>query len=286
MFRALTVAALAGYVSATSEAHETLVHVDIRLDNADARACIKPSSLLPVLVGMGNGPESIVGYLDTWLGDMCAAPACSDATLSAVITNLTNSCSDEFGLDSSSMQQTISSFQAGYQTYRDVACLRDTNSSDINCVTGTLRNIEAITGAMSLNDTDLTSISSVATKGFPSSVVCTNCMKGAYTIINQNLPGTIASNVTSYVTGLCGASFANGGIPPGLVETAYNASAVSTSTSTSAAPVYTSTSTSTPSPTATPIANYSNGALSHASVLSSGAVLALSGIVALFVGFV
>lgn len=90
-----------------------------------ARTCLKPAQLLLVMVGAGDGPESVVGYLDTWLGSMCSAPACSDDTLTSVLQNLTASCSDEFGLSSSRVQQMISTVTAGYQTVRKVACLEE-----------------------------------------------------------------------------------------------------------------------------------------------------------------
>ncbi|KAG6862013.1 hypothetical protein C0995_008200 [Termitomyces sp. Mi166 len=175
-----------------------------------ARTCLQPAQLLPIMIGAGNGPESAIGYLDTWLGNMCSAPACSDDTLTAVLSSLTTGCSDEFGLSSSRVQQTIATVKAGYKTVRKVACLNERDSSSsggINCVTGTLRNIEMLIGTMNLNATNILSIANLVKKGFPSSVVCTSCMKGAFTLMNQTMPGSFSASDIEYATDLCGPSF-------------------------------------------------------------------------------
>ncbi|KAG6864688.1 hypothetical protein C0991_007899, partial [Blastosporella zonata] len=278
--------------------------------NSEASTCLKPAQLFPVMVGAGNGPESVIGYLDTWLGSMCGAPACSDNLLYEVLTNLTRDCSEEFGLGGPAAQvtQTIATLQAGYQTARKVACLKDTNSAGINCVTGTLRNIESLTGALSLNDTNIASIAKYVTKGFPKSVICTNCVKAAYTMMNQALPGSLFSaSDTKDATTLCGASFAgefnllpvcdlseaqtkdcsDGIIPPGIVSTALDASTAKVTTSIVSSSTLTPTPSSTratPSPTVTPTSTPTptkkNSALGHGSSLPSIVFIALSGLVA------
>ncbi|KAG6808445.1 hypothetical protein H0H93_016917, partial [Arthromyces matolae] len=149
------------------------------------------------------------------------------------------------------------------------------NSEDINCVTGTLRNVEALTGSLSLNDSNLASIANYVQKGFPASVICTNCMKGAYTLLNQSLPGSFSASDTKYATDLCGAAFADGGIPPGLISTA--SVAIGTG----------SGSTSTSSPTTVISPTPTNSALGRRrSVLSSGAFFVISCLVAFSVGLV
>ncbi|KAG6915760.1 hypothetical protein DXG01_009997 [Tephrocybe rancida] len=300
MSRVITIAALAGFVSASSYSIGCMNSLLAIGQNAEAQTCLKPAQLLPVLIGAGNGPESVIGYMDTWLGSMCGAPACSDDTLYLVLNNLTRDCSDEFGLGGTApeMQKTIATLQAGYKTARKVACLKDTNSGGINCVTGSLRNIETLTGALNLNDTNILSIASYVKKGFPKSVVCTNCIKAAYSLIVQALPGSFSDSDTKSATKLCGAAFADGGIPPGIVSTAFEAAVIKGPTTATPVPTTTSTSTPTPkptwstatlSPTPTPTPTSTkkkNSALGRGSVLSCSAFMVISGLVAVGVGMV
>ncbi|KAG5651750.1 hypothetical protein H0H81_007603 [Sphagnurus paluster] len=257
--------------------------------NTEVATCLQPQLLLPILVGVGNGGDSIIGYLDTWLTGMCGAPACSNDTLNAVITNVTSGCSAEFGLPQ--VQQTLDLVQKGYATARKVACLKD---GSVNCLTGTLRNIESNTGGtMNLNESNIKTITDALKKGLPSSVVCTDCMKGAYSIINQQLPGSFSDSTTKYATDTCGAAFADGGIPPSLISSAWepaaDPAAPTTVSTTSTSPTQTATSvavTQTPVVSATPPADGNkkkNAAMGGRSVLSSGALVAMSGLVALAV---
>jgi len=273
MFRAITIAALVGFVSANSYSigcMNTLISIG---QNPEVGACLKPALLLPILVGAGNGPESVIGYVDAWLGSMCGSPACSDGTLNAVVANVTKGCSAEFGLGQA--QQTLD-FVKNYQTARKVACLKD---GQVNCVTGSLRNVESVTGAMSLQENNIVAIVKAAKKGFPSSVICTNCMKGAYTIINKALPGSFSASDTKYATDMCGASFVDGGIPPGLISTALEPSAAPAPSTTT-----------TPSPTTAPIPAVTptnkNAALGGPSVMSSGVFMVISGLVIWSAGMV
>ncbi|KAG6828509.1 hypothetical protein H0H87_001755, partial [Tephrocybe sp. NHM501043] len=290
--------------------------------NAEASTCLKPAQLLPVLVGAGNGPDSVIRYLDTWLGSMCGAPACSDVTLYGVLNNLTRDCSAEFGLGGTAaqMQQTITALKTGYKTARNVACLKDTNSDGVNCLTGTLRNIESLTGPLNMNDTNIASIASYIKKGFPKTVICTDCMKGAFSLISQALPGSFSGSDKAYVTDLCGASFAgetqsshvsqsssvevdaslDGGIPPGLENTAFTTSAATSSTSlvSSSTSTPTPAPSPTPSPTPSPVPSSSvtpppsptpkkkNSALGAGSMLPFGAFMAMLGFVAFGIGMV
>lgn len=98
----------------------TLINIG---SNSEISACLSPALLLPVLVGLGNGPESVVGYLDAWLASMCASPACSSDALSALVNNVTNGCSVEYGLPQ--VKQTLDFVQKNYQTARKVVCLKE-----------------------------------------------------------------------------------------------------------------------------------------------------------------
>jgi len=270
MFRTATIAALVGFVSANSYSigcMNTLIQIG---QNPDVGACLQPSLLLPILVGMGNSGDSIISYVDTWLTSLCGSPLCSDATLNAVVTNVTSACSAEFSLPD--LQTSLNFVRTNYATARKVMCLKD---GQVNCLSGTLYNIQSVTGAMSLNNTNIISIVKTAKAGFPSKFLCTDCLKGAYSLIKAALPGTFSTSDAKYASDTCGASFVDGGIPPGLVEVQVPAakSVVSTTTTiplpvvtitSSVAPVtsftirvpsttITPTPTRTPTPTPTPV---------------------------------
>ncbi|KAG5645544.1 hypothetical protein DXG03_005819 [Asterophora parasitica] len=276
MFRALTISALVGFVSANSYSIGCMNTLMELQSNKDVSACLAPSLLVPILVGLGNGPDSVIGYTDAWLKAMCGAPACSEYTLNTVVSKVNGGCSAEFGV--ASAQATLDFVKKGYKTARKVACLKD---GEVNCVVGSLRNIEAMTGTMNLQDNNIAKIGKAAKKGLPANVLCTNCLKGAYSIINAELPGTFNDADTKYASDTCGADFVNGGIPPGLISSAWEPSS-----SSSAAPAPSSTSV-TPAPAATPAAPYvsspsrKNAAPGGPSAISSGAFVALSGLVAL-----
>jgi hypothetical protein len=92
----------------------------------DVAACLNPAALLPVLVGAGNGNDTIIAPVDTWVTGMCASPACSPDTLASVIKDVTAGCAAEFGLPSSdSVQQTIDAVNKSYLTARKVLCLKE-----------------------------------------------------------------------------------------------------------------------------------------------------------------
>jgi hypothetical protein len=91
--------------------------------NSDVATCLNPSMLLPVLVSAGNGQDSMVAPIDSWLKGMCASQACSNDTISVVVTNLTAGCATEFNLSSSQASQTVQLVQQYYATAREVMCL-------------------------------------------------------------------------------------------------------------------------------------------------------------------
>ncbi|KAF8072044.1 hypothetical protein FPV67DRAFT_915738 [Lyophyllum atratum] len=278
MFRSITIAALVGFVSANSYSigcMNTLIDIG---QNAEIGACLKPALLLPILVGVGNGPESVIGYMDTWLASMCGSPACSDNALNAVVTNITKGCSVEFGLGP--VQETLEFVKTNYRTARRVACLKD---GQVNCVTGTLRNVEALTGTMNLNEKNIVAIVKATKAGLPSKLLCTNCMKGAYVMISTNVRDAFTASDTKFITDTCGPAFVDGGMPPGLIDSAWEPSAAPPATTTSSATTSsTPTPTSTPTPAVTPLKK--NAALGGPSILSSGAFMAISGLTILAAG--
>ena len=61
------------------------------------------------------------------LTGLCSQDACSNSTLSSIITNVTNGCSSDlssFGFSSDDTQTVISAVQAYYPTVRSLVCLK------------------------------------------------------------------------------------------------------------------------------------------------------------------
>lgn len=93
--------------------------------NPDAAACLAPGSLVQIIAGGAN--TSIVGPINTWLTNVCSAPACSNDTISAVVQNVTTGCSNELsglGLSSDMIPSITSLIQQYYPTARQVICLK------------------------------------------------------------------------------------------------------------------------------------------------------------------
>jgi hypothetical protein len=289
LFAITTISALVGVVSANSYSIGCMTTLMNIAGNPQVQACLTPNLLLPVLVGLGNGPQSVVDPINSWVTSMCALPACSSDTLSGIVNNVTAGCQDEFGLPG--VQQTLNFVKTNYLTTRKVMCLAE---GGVNCVTQTLKNIQSVAGTLDLDDNNVAALTKSIQNGFPASVICTDCMKGAYTIINQDLPGTFSANATNYATATCGASFANGGIPPGLIETASQpttssapaptTTATATATTWSSSVVPTTTPTILPAPTQTKAKSSAVGG--PVSLLSSGSFtgVAISGLIVIWTG--
>lgn len=243
--------------------------------NPEIAGCLAPDLLIPILVGAGNSADSVVSPMDAWVTSLCASPACSTTVLTSLVNNVTAGCSEEYALPD--VQITLNFVEKNYPTFRDVMCLKQGST---NCVTQTLTNLQNSIGTMDFSDANIAAITTDIRKGFPSSVLCTDCMHGTYTLINQYAPGTISAANKTYATTTCGASFVDGGIPPGLIQSAYNASA------TAAAPTSTTpASTTTPSvlPSASipvPVGNAALGGPSAGPFLA----LAISGLVMVSTG--
>lgn len=131
-------------------------------------------------------------------------------------------------------------------------------SGNTNCITETLTNIQNLVGNLSL-----TNIEGLVASGFPSnvstndtsSVLCTDCVKAAYNVINTDFPSLISSE-QSTLQSQCGSSFTgkqiaircsfsetsdfstDGSAPSGIVETASNSSSSTSTGSNSAFGVY------------------------------------------------
>ncbi|KAF9024844.1 hypothetical protein BDZ89DRAFT_954353, partial [Hymenopellis radicata] len=184
--------------------------------NADANACLSPSSLISLAVGSAN--TSIIDPINTWVTNVCTRGACSNDTLAAIVTNITAGCSSElgtFGFDSSQTSTIISTVQEAYPTVRKVVCLKD---GDTYCVTETLNNLQTSLGT-TLSLSNIVSLFGSDDTQIPSNITCSDCSKAAYSIVKADYPALVSDD-ESDVQAECGASFTDGSSPSGISQTA------------------------------------------------------------------
>jgi hypothetical protein len=138
MFRLAFFAGLVVYVAAQSWAHtkcpfpslteivspQCLTALQNIAGNNDAKQCLALNiTALEPVIQAANSNTSIVAPLNTWLGYMCNASPCSNATIAAVVTNLTTGCSTDFNI--SSDPTLITTVQSLYPTIRKILCLKE-----------------------------------------------------------------------------------------------------------------------------------------------------------------
>jgi len=222
--RAFILIAATGLAAAQTPSISTNCSAALLVVNNDsgASACLSPSSLAGLITG-----GSTVSTIDQWLGKICPAAPCSNATLATVVNTIVGGCSNElatYGITDSA-SDLIPIVQKYYPTVRQIACLKDGNT---NCITETLDNLQTATGQ---NITLSNFISVLSLDGsLPSNVTCTACAQAAYDILAQQQP-SLASSVQSTFQSKCGADFTNGTHPTGVVESASTASAGTSSNS-------------------------------------------------------
>ena len=76
----------------------------------------------------GNSSTAITPAVDNWLTGLCAAPACSNATITSVVSNVTAGCSTELsteGVSTENNAQISALIQQYYPTVRSIACLKE-----------------------------------------------------------------------------------------------------------------------------------------------------------------
>lgn len=186
--------------------------------NPAASTCLSIGALVPVFTSGAN--SSVIQPFNNWLGSMCAQPACSNATLSAVVQNITAGCPTEVlsiaGITSGQTTGLTAQFQAVYPTTRKIFCLKKSAFLSLHvphltfvgisggtfCLTETLTNIEAVTGSLTLSNI----VNGTSSTDLPSNITCTNCAKEAYNIFLHDFPSA-ATTAQPSLQSKCGASF-------------------------------------------------------------------------------
>ncbi|EIW82616.1 hypothetical protein CONPUDRAFT_120715 [Coniophora puteana RWD-64-598 SS2] len=217
----------AGFASAqslSSQCQSTLASIATSSEGS----CLNLAGLIP-LATANSSSTSVISPINSWLSGVCSVGACSNQTLSDVVTNVTSGCSSDLqglGISSSNAQEIIPYVQEAYPVVRQIACLQDTTTSQ-NCVTETLYGIQNATTTLSL--TNIVGLFSQLQAGqvpnIPKNVTCSDCTHAAYTIASQSaLSSYLSSGTNSSVASYCGGDFTNGQTPSDVKETASSGS--------------------------------------------------------------
>ncbi|KAG8735002.1 hypothetical protein FRC10_011091 [Ceratobasidium sp. 414] len=188
-----------------------------------AATCLGVPGLMNI--AMIGGDEDIIPPIDAWLSTTCAQPACTNATIDAVIGNVTSGCKSDLAqwqVTDEDIQVVEGYIKEFYPPAREVACLKDSNASNQFCITESLRKFENLTG-MPLTPNNLWNISpSVysANSTITKSLTCTDCTKAAWNIIRPYLGGHAQAEVASQLDQICGSGFSNSTAPPSIQKTA------------------------------------------------------------------
>ncbi|KAG8711606.1 hypothetical protein FRC08_015698 [Ceratobasidium sp. 394] len=175
-----------------------------------------------------KGDESLIPPIDSWLNTTCAQPACTNATIDAVVGNVTSGCRSDLNqwhVTDEDIETVSGYIKEFYPPAREVACLKDSNASNQFCITESLKKFENSTG-MSLTPNNLWNLSpslystnSTLTK----ELTCTDCTKAAWNIIKPYLGSDAQAEVASQLDQICGAGFSNSPAPPSVQRTANSA---------------------------------------------------------------
>ncbi|TCD60966.1 hypothetical protein EIP91_009247 [Steccherinum ochraceum] len=225
VFKFAVVAAGLGFVPTqvfglSSSCESTLASIVL----APSSACLNAQALIGVVTAPAN--SSLVDPINNWLTGMCAQPACTNDTLSSVVSNITTGCqSDLSGLGSLSPQEIEQVVVSAYPAVRQVACLTDSNNNNGLCVTETLTAVQSSTGTTLSTNGVMQLVQQIMggqVPNLPSSVLCTDCTKAAFNIINTQYPGLAngSVNVVGNISSTCGADFVNGSTPSTISQSA------------------------------------------------------------------
>ncbi|KAH8108087.1 hypothetical protein BXZ70DRAFT_1015307 [Cristinia sonorae] len=198
-------------------------------------SCLNAQALVALVTASSDA--SLVGPIDNWLTGLCAKPACSNDTLTSIVNTVLKGCNSDLQSFGASFDPTVAVKYVleVYPTARKVVCLTDSNANNELCVTETLTNVQNSTGTtLSANGVEslFGQIMAGQLPNVPASVICTDCTKAAFNIIETDFPSIATSslNVNGHVSDVCGADFIDGANPTGVSQSATNSSQSVTAT--------------------------------------------------------
>ncbi|KAL1741861.1 hypothetical protein HDZ31DRAFT_75894 [Schizophyllum fasciatum] len=215
LFSGLSVASFVGFAAAqlslSSSCSSALLNV---AGNPEASSCLSLGSVTSLVTSQ---EESIIGPISDWLSNVCGTAPCSNDTLSAITTNVTEGCSKElesYGISANDARDAIPLIQNLYPTFREALCLQD---GDTNCVVQTLNNFQSTYGELTASSISNTLGSDDVT--LPSNITCTDCTKAIYNTIASDLEIVSEDDAKSQ----CGNDFVDGQTPSSIKQAASTA---------------------------------------------------------------
>ncbi|KAF8595312.1 hypothetical protein BDV93DRAFT_611476 [Ceratobasidium sp. AG-I] len=194
-----------------------------------ASTCLGVSGLMGIATITAN--QSIVAPVNDWLTSTCAQPACTNATIDSLFSNITSGCSSDLTaaeVTNGTLTDIKEYIDQWYPVAREVACLKDSNNSNAFCITTTLKALENyISQPLSLDAFGLAL--AFAGTDVPKNLTCTSCVQAAYALIRPRLNDANRGTWDTFLGGQCGASYTNGTTPAGIIQSASTAPAGSSS---------------------------------------------------------
>ncbi|KIJ49350.1 hypothetical protein M422DRAFT_224976 [Sphaerobolus stellatus SS14] len=183
--------------------------------NPAASSCLNVPGLIGIVTIEKNA--SAIEPLNTWLQGVCAADACSNATINAIAANITSGCQSDLnktGVSQNVVKTIVQDLPQFYPTVRKIACLK-TASNNTLCASSTLVDVQQSVGQNLSVDNALSTFQAiftdVKTSNLPPSVVCTGCIQGAFDILQQDVPSLTSNSVVqSGLASTCGNNFLSG----------------------------------------------------------------------------
>ncbi|KAG8786277.1 hypothetical protein FRC12_016749, partial [Ceratobasidium sp. 428] len=192
--------------------------------NGPAGICLNVRGFVDIYT-QTQGSESLIPPVDSWLASICSQPACTNATIDAVISNFTAGCRTDLtqeNMTNDQVQTIVGYVKTYYPVAREVVCLKDSNTSNQFCVTDGLKRLENQIG-VPLTPNNLRNpiysnftLDSIMKKN----VICTDCMKAAWNIVKPYTNSTDRAETESELDGICGSGFANSSAPASIQGTA------------------------------------------------------------------
>lgn len=198
----------------------------LNISSSSEGQCLNAAGLVSVFLTSSN--TSAVGPVQNWLTGLCSKDPCTNQTLAALVSNITQGCSSD--LSSLGINGNASSITASVQQYypvvREIACLKEyvfpgarlftadcpginilpSNNASQLCLIEELYNIQNNTGTLTPDDIYSSQLI-LPILTLPQNVTCNNCTKEAYNIINTKYPQDITSHTNSTISKQCGADF-------------------------------------------------------------------------------
>ncbi|KAG8723869.1 hypothetical protein FRC09_001448 [Ceratobasidium sp. 395] len=188
-----------------------------------AGTCLNVPGLMGIAATKAN--DSLIPPIDSYLSTTCSQPACTNATIDAVFSNVTSGCRTDMAqrdVTDDQIETVRGYIEEFYPVAREVLCLKDSNAAGEYCITESLKNLEAQIGVPltpnNLQNLDYSTFSSNST--LMKNLTCTDCTKAAWSIIKPYLDSNSQAQVESQVDEICGSGFANSSAPASIQRTA------------------------------------------------------------------